>query len=114
MTRLSSLALASAVIAASLSFTVPAVAAPVADGNAILVHYGDLDLSTEAGRDMLDRRVQRAANKLCHAGGERDVGFIQACRANVMETTNPAVQVAIRDSANRLAGADTSLRAALR
>jgi UrcA family protein len=36
-------------------------------GATILVQYDDLDLSTSAGRKILDRRIQRAADEACLA-----------------------------------------------
>jgi UrcA family protein len=114
MARLSPFALAAAVVATSLSVIAPAGAAPARDPNSAVVHYGDLDLTTDAGRTMLDRRVRHAVNSLCHVNAEREIAMIQLCRTNLMESTTPQVQLAIRDSANRLADADSSFRAVLR
>ena len=51
------LALAAAVLA------VPAVAADETPG--IRVHYGDLDLTSDAGQKELDSRLNRAAREVC-------------------------------------------------
>ena len=42
---------------------VPAVAADEAPS--VGVHYGDLDLTSEAGQRQLDRRLERAAREVC-------------------------------------------------
>lgn len=114
MALLSPLALAAAVIATSLSVVAPAGAASAYDPNVRVVHYGDLDLTSDAGRAMLDRRIQRAVNSLCHVNAQREIDVIRACRADVMQTTAPAIQLAIRDSDNRLASTKASFRAVLR
>lgn len=114
MARLSPLALAAAVIATSLSVIAPAGAAPAYDPNVRVVRYGDLDLTTEAGRATLDRRVRSAINRICHQGSMIDLDAIQRCRESATEATRPAVQLAIHDSANRVANADATLGAALR
>ncbi len=57
--RMQSLALA---LAASV-LAVPAAAAD--EQRSTRVHYGDLDLSTEAGQRQLDIRLERAARGVC-------------------------------------------------
>jgi UrcA family protein len=118
MARLSPLALAAAVIATSLSVVAPAGAAPAHDAdvrpNAKVVRYGDLDLTTEGGRIVLDRRVRSAINRVCHDGSVVDLDAIRLCRANALEATKPAIQLAIHESANRVATADSAFGAVLR
>jgi UrcA family protein len=80
----------------------------------MVVHYGDLDLASEKGRATLDRRIQRAVGDICHVNAVRNIDLIRRCRENVMTTVKPAVQLAVRASADRVASADSSIRAVLR
>ncbi|WP_404711379.1 UrcA family protein [Sphingomonas sp. MMS24-J13] len=114
MARLSPLALAAAMIATSLSVLAPAGAASTYDPDVRIVHYGDLDLSTEAGRAVLDHRVRSAINRICHNGSVVDLEALRLCQENAMAATRPAVQLAIRNSENLLATADSAFRTVLR
>jgi UrcA family protein len=114
MARLSPLALAAAVIATSLSVIAPAGAQSARDPNVRIVHYGDLDLTTAAGRASLARRVRSAVNRLCHDNRQLDLDTIERCRADVMDATRPKVDLALRDSASRVANADGTFSTALR
>jgi UrcA family protein len=80
----------------------------------MVVHYGDLDLSAEQGRKTLDHRIHRAVDNLCHVDAVRNIGLVRHCRQDVMATVRPAVQLAIRNSADRIASADSSIRTVLR
>jgi UrcA family protein len=60
----------SAILAAALGaamFSAPAMAAP-ADGGALAVQYKDLDLSTPAGMNTLNQRLEKAAREVCGVG----------------------------------------------
>ena len=61
-----SAALVAGAIAATLAFTAPARAAQT-DPYTERVHYGDLDLATEAGVAALDQRIRDAAKRICTA-----------------------------------------------
>ncbi len=70
-----------------------------------MARYGDLDLSTEAGRNVLDRRLRLAALRVCHDGGARRIDDLSArCRADAI--SNARRYVATRSSAVRLAMGD--------
>lgn len=56
------LALATAAIGLAVS-SAPAIAG--GDNNAMVVKYHDLNLSTKAGQDHLERRIDAAAKKVC-------------------------------------------------
>jgi UrcA family protein len=116
MTRFSPIALAAALIATGVTLA-PAASATTTisnDSDVMVVHYGDLDLSSERGRAMLDRRIRRAVDDVCHVHAVRDIDLIRRCRESVMSTVQPAVQFAVRASADRVASADSSIRAVLR
>ena len=80
MTKLSFIALALISAAA-----VPAAAEPATAVS--IVHTGDLDLSSEAGRQALDRRIARAAVEVCGAASDVDLegkNAIRHCRDEVI------------------------------
>jgi UrcA family protein len=115
MTRFSPIALVAALVATGITFAPAASATTVSrDSEVIVVHYGDLDLGTEKGRTTLDRRIYRAVGDLCHVNAVRNIDLNRRCRASVMETVRPAVQLAVRNSADRVASADSAIRAVLR
>jgi UrcA family protein len=115
MTRFSPIALAAALIATGVTLAPAASATTIPnDSDVMVVHYGDLDLSSERGRTMLDRRIRRAVDDVCHVHAVRDIDLIRRCRESVMSTVQPAVQFAVRASADRVASADSSIRAVLR
>lgn len=76
-------------LAALMAQGVPAAAATHEQTTSVRVSYADLDLTSEAGRGTLDRRLQRAVASLCpDDNGVRDVArlaAIRACRANKMQ-----------------------------
>jgi len=55
--------LIAAAIAAAGSFALPAAAA--SDTASVTVLHGDLDLTTQDGQDVLQRRLDRAAKQVC-------------------------------------------------
>jgi UrcA family protein len=114
MTRFSPLALAAAFVATGITLAPAASASVSSDPETMVVHYGDLDLGTEKGRVTLDRRIFRAVGDLCHVNAVRNIDLNRRCRASVMETVRPAVQLAVRNSADRVASADSAIRAVLR
>lgn len=76
-----------------------------ADGRRIAqVRYGDLDLGSDAGRAMLERRLRTAARQVCNAQVDDVVAQAeqQRCRSEAMVATRRAVAVAI--DAERRAG----------
>lgn len=102
-----------AAIAAVLVFAAPAAA----DGaKSVKVSYADLNLSSAAGRDALDRRVARTAERICGVALESDLAMQMAakrCAANARESARPAIELAHRNAANRqLAARDMSVTVA--
>jgi len=94
MIRFPSLALAAAVLTASVGAIAPASAE-----TAIHVSYRDLDLSSATGKAVLITRLHRAADTLCFAGKVRDLGVLTGCRSDVMASVQPAIQLAVNDAA---------------
>lgn len=76
-----------------------AIAAPaVAQSTTVEVAYGDLDLTKDAGRDALDRRLNRAARQLCGSRPARNLAMIQDhqhCLADVRASYQPQVELAL-------------------
>ncbi|KPP94442.1 UrcA family protein [Erythrobacter sp. HL-111] len=97
--RIITLALAAAIAGAA---TLPA-AAQAAEPATAKVALADLDLTTKAGRDALDRRIDRAARKVC--GGQPDLrnlgafGAFRKCVDTARAGTEEQVRVAL-DAAN--------------
>lgn len=95
--------------ALALGAATPALAQPAS----IAVPYGDLDLTKDAGRKMLDARISRAANRLCGTVGARDLTRIAAQRACVAEaraSAAPQVELALNAAnARRVAVLSTKL-----
>lgn len=67
--------------AALFATAIPASAQPAPDAPKASVNYGDLNLSTPAGRAALDRRVERAVAKLCPAPPQQELGRQPSYRA---------------------------------
>lgn len=102
-----------AVIAAALVAAAPAIAE---GAKSVKVSYADLNLSSALGKTALDRRVARAADRVCRVGHERDLMLEAAakrCAADARESTQPAIELAYRKAADRqLAARDMSVTVA--
>ena len=67
---------------------------------AVTVSYADLDLSSSNGQARLERRVNKAADKLCRAG-ERGVGnqkLSTECKADVLANAKTDIDAAVASS----------------
>lgn len=109
---LSNLARAAA-IAAALLAAVPAVA----DGaKSVQVSYADLNLASAQGKASFERRIGVAAQRVCGPAYQRDLMMLAAtkrCVAATLESTQPAIELAYRNAANRqLAARDMSVTVA--
>lgn len=91
------IALAIAALLPLSAVATPALAAPAA--KSVVVHYGDLDLASDQGRDKLDRRINYAAEKIC--GSNKDYRELsvkakaKVCRNETIARTNAQVEVAV-------------------
>ena len=77
------------------SVAVAGIAAPVAASEnglpRVAVHYGDLDLSSVAGRERLSMRVSGAVKRMCAVETRADIGRKAAsrdCRAQAMQNVD--------------------------
>jgi UrcA family protein len=77
-------------------------AAPSIDGNRetvqMAVEYGDLNLATAGGQRRLDRRIESAARTICGSYDRLDLHARTAfdeCRAGVLASAKPQVEIAI-------------------
>lgn len=111
-----SVAFSSAFSLAALGVSSAAIAAtPTADGLSVAVHYGDLDLTTDAGTRALQARIARAARTVCGSADQRDlpeVGAVQQCRHVALDSAAPQVEVAIAQARSGKAYASNDVRVA--
>lgn len=78
---------------AALAITSVSLAAPRSDSApSVTVHYGDLDLSTAAGVDILYRRIAGAARQVCPGVYSRDLSTVIAANRCQAEAIANAVQ----------------------
>jgi UrcA family protein len=83
----------SALATAAVIKGVPALAEPAPAQNVTIVHTGDLDLSTSAGRAALDHRLVIAAFDVCGAASDVDLAgrnAVRACRVDVLARARAA------------------------
>jgi len=98
MNRLSPLAFAGALFATGLTVM---ASSPVQAATAI-VHYGDLDLSTAAGRATLDSRVSHAAHTVCWIEN-RTLSASEGCRRVSIANAHAAMARAVQSQSIQLA-----------
>ena len=92
--------LAAAAIVAGLNIGLAAGAAPAfaSAPDGFVVSYADLNLASDAGRDILDRRIAGAAEQLCGQYRALELGWaaeVKACRAETVALTQPQRNAAI-------------------
>lgn len=90
--------------AAALALVV--FAAPLAaQDNSAVVTFGDLDLTTEAGRATLDTRLTRAVRSVCGGYPSRStltqLGAYYTCVAEARESYKEQVRVALENASDR-------------
>jgi len=77
----------SALATAAILKAVPAFSESATDQNVSIIHTTDLDLSTDAGRAALDRRLVIAAHDVCGTAGDVDLAGknkVRLCRAETL------------------------------
>lgn len=115
MTVRSTILAAAALVAGLINVTVAAAPAIAQTPASIAVSYGDLNLNSDAGRTVLDRRIAAAATQLCGEALPVELGRAAASRACFSETL-AAVQpqrdaaVSQRFGTVQVSQADLSLR----
>jgi UrcA family protein len=83
------IAAGSFLITAALIKAAPALAEPAAAQNTAIVSTADLDLSTQAGRTVLDHRLVIAAYEVCGTAADVDLAgqnAVRQCRSDVLAT----------------------------
>ena len=107
-TRTFALTASALVVTAAAAFASPARATD-ADTNSALVHYQDLDLTTDAGEAKLKARIARAAAAVCGPVGGHgiaDYDRVNTCRNTAIAGASPqmnAVIASVRSSDHRYA-----------
>ena len=84
--------LAAAALVASLNIGLVAAPAFAQAPAGITVSFADLNLSSVAGRDILDRRIAGAAEQLCGQYRAVELGWaaaVENCRAETIALTQP-------------------------
>ena len=84
-------------VLAMLAAGAPAIAADAA-GNSTVVRYNDLNLSTPEGEAALNRRIAKAADKVCwQADGPTLNEHLQydACRSTALASAQPKLNAVI-------------------
>jgi UrcA family protein len=103
--------LTSFVITAGLIKGAPTLAQPASapNVNVSIVHTADLDLSTDAGRHQLDRRLVQAAREVCGTASDFDLegkNDVRSCRTGVLAKARAeTAQLASRSGANIIVAA---------
>lgn len=80
--------------AIALAFAAPVVAQPTS----VSVPYGDLDLTKADGREVLERRLTRAAHRVCGTYTARNLATIRqqkSCVADTRASYRTQVEVAL-------------------
>lgn len=106
----------SCVFAASLVAAMPTVSIAQAQGDVVQVSYADLNLNSEVGRDVFDRRIKRAVVNVCGGAAKRDVNMHQSYKTCIAATTKLAVaerDLAVANSGTRLAANQRVIRFAV-
>lgn len=107
---LSKLAMAAAAALASTTLvSASAMAADIvatAEARTAEVRYGDLDLTSKAGRAALERRVAAAANRVCTSADPRDLmarANAESCRTAALDKAEPQIEAAVNRARVRMA-----------
>ena len=97
------------VAATGLLSAAPAVAEPLTGQNVSIVSAAGLDLSSAAGRRVLDHRLVIAADEVCGTPSDADLAGknrARECREAVLaEARSASAELATRDSPIRIAAA---------
>lgn len=86
-----------AALAAAAMLVVPTVT-QAANSNSVRVSYADLNLTSDAGRQVLQGRIAFAARVVCEFEDSRELALATAtnlCRSDAVERAQPAYQAAV-------------------
>lgn len=80
-----------AALTAAAAFALPIHAANASEGQAVSISYADLNLASEAGQSILDRRIENAIEDVCGQLQGRPT-FDSAVRKCQMQTRTTAMK----------------------
>lgn len=89
---------------AALTATIPASAIAGAEARSETVSYGDLNLATPAGIEALDRRLDRAVERVCGSNSSRTLQVrrdIERCEADAWQSIQDDREFAIAKATGR-------------
>lgn len=89
---------------AALTATVPSLAQARGEAPSEKVYYGDLNLTSEAGVKVLDRRLDRAVERVCGTSSVRSLQterLAERCREDTWASIRDDREVAIAHANNR-------------
>ncbi|MBD2841469.1 UrcA family protein [Erythrobacter rubeus] len=102
-----------AALALSLA-AIPAAVFAAPEEHTIAVSYADLNLATDEGTAILDRRIDNAIEKICGGPAPRDVNAgmkVRRCMAKTKLTVSGQRDLAVKTyRTNQLAASDRSIR----
>lgn len=89
-----------AILALSLAFGAPALAAPTPEGATVIVRIDDLNLAWASGRETLDARIMTAARRLCRSDlrGTSELALQSECIANALASAKVQSERAIAEA----------------
>ena len=86
-----------AALAVATALVVPTVS-QAAETSSVRVSYADLNLTTDFGKDKLQRRISYAAVVVCDSADPRDLNLVRAvadCRTDTIAAAQPAFRAAV-------------------
>ena len=109
----SSVLAAAALVAGFVNLGLAAAPAFAQPAEGIAVSYADLNLSSAAGREVLDRRIANAAGQLCGEFRAVELGWaaaVEACRAETIALAQPQRNAALRHGTVQVSDASQIVR----
>lgn len=110
-------AAAIALAAFALPLTAPLSAAQANEGATVSVSYADLDLSSEAGQEIFDRRIDRAIEQVCGSLTGRPTfdASVRSCQLETQAVAKQSRDLAVANYGDeRLARTDRRIRFAVK
>ena len=89
------------IVLPSIALGLAVIAAPAAAQDRVAVRYANLDLTKTAGREVLDRRLDRAVRTVCGDRPTRDLGRMDGyntCVADARASYQSQVELALSNA----------------
>ncbi|WP_162013481.1 UrcA family protein [Erythrobacter sp. NAP1] len=99
------------------AIALPLGAAHASEGRSVSISYADLDLSSQAGQEIFDRRIERAVQAVCGTMQGRPSldAAVRKCQQETQVSANKSRDLAIANyGRTQLAGADREIRLVIR